>query len=60
MRSEASSIENITFEQTDTKKETTIKTALIYAGSTELKKQMQRLKMIYSIVVLTSKKLIKR
>lgn len=37
------SIENITFENIDTPKETAIKTALIYAGSTELKKQMKRL-----------------
>lgn len=37
------SIENITFENIDTPKDIAVKTALIYAGSTELKKQMQRL-----------------
>jgi len=37
------SIENITFENIDTPQQTAIKTALIYAGSTELKKQMKRL-----------------
>ena len=40
------SIENITFENIDTPKET----ALIFAGSTELKKQMQRLKVNYTKV----------
>ena len=45
------SIENITFENIDTPKEKAIKTALIYAGSTELKKQMQRLKVNYTKVV---------
>jgi hypothetical protein len=44
------SIENITFEQIDTLKETAIKTALIFAGSTELKKQMQRLKIKHTKV----------
>lgn len=44
------SIENITFENIDTPKETAIKTALIFAGSTELKKQMQRLKVNYTKV----------
>ena len=44
------SIENITFENIDTPKEKAIKTALIYAGSTELKKQMQRLKVSYTKV----------
>ena len=36
------SIENITFENIDTPKEKAIKTALIYAGSTELKNQMKK------------------
>ena len=44
------SIENITFEQIDTPKDIAVKTALIFAGSTELKKQMQRLKVNYTKV----------
>ena len=44
------SIENITFETIDTLKETAIKTTLIFAGSTELKKQMERLKVNYTKV----------
>lgn len=44
------SIENITFENIDTPKETAIKTALIFAGSTELKKQMNKLKVSYTKV----------
>ena len=44
------SIENITFENIDTNKDIAIKTALIFAGSTELKKQMQRLKVNYTKV----------
>jgi hypothetical protein len=43
-------IENITFENIDTPKDVAIKTALIYAGSTELKKQMQRLKVKHTKV----------
>lgn len=37
------SIENIVFEESDTKKETAVKTALIYAGTTELTKQLAKL-----------------
>ena len=37
------SIDNIIFDETDTKKDKAIKTALIYAGSTELTKQLARL-----------------
>jgi hypothetical protein len=44
------SIEDITFENIDTPKDTAIKTALIYAGSTELKNQMKRLKVNYTKV----------
>lgn len=44
-------IENIIFETIDTPKETAIKTALIFAGSTELKKQMNRLKVNYTKIV---------
>lgn len=43
-------IENIIFENIDTPKDIAIKTALIYAGSTELKKQMQRLNVNYTKV----------
>ena len=43
-------IENIIFEKDDSPKDTAIKTALIYAGSTELKKQMQRLKVNHTKV----------
>ena len=45
------STDNIVFENVDTPKEIAIKTALIYAGSTELKKQMKRLKVEYTKVV---------
>lgn len=41
MRSEASSIENIIFEDTDTLKETLKKVVLINCGSTELKKELK-------------------
>ena len=44
------SIENITFENIDTPKETAIKTALIYAGSTELTKQLAKLKVTHTKV----------
>lgn len=44
------SIENITFENIDTPKDTAIKTALIYAGSTRLKNEMKRLKVEYTKV----------
>jgi len=44
------SIENITFETIDSPKEKAIKTALIYAGSTELKNQMKKLKVNYTKV----------
>ena len=37
------SIENIIFEETDTLEQKATKTALLYRGSTELKKQMERL-----------------
>lgn len=43
-------IENITFETIDSNKDIAIKTALIYAGSTELKNQMKRLKVNYTKV----------
>ncbi len=43
-------IANITFENIDTPKDVAIKTALIFAGSTELKKQMQRLKVKHTKV----------
>ena len=42
--------ENIVFENIDTPKEIAIKTALIFAGSTELKKQMSRLNVEYTKV----------
>ena len=44
------SIENITFENIDTPKEKAIKTALIYAGSKKIKKQMNKLKVSYTKV----------
>ena len=44
------SIENITFEPIDSKKDTAVKTCLIYAGTTELKKQLNRLKVEYTKV----------
>jgi len=44
------SIENITFENIDTPKDMAIKTALIFAGSMELKRQMKRLKVEYTKV----------
>ena len=37
------SIENIIFETKDTAKETATKTCLIYAGSTELTKQLKKI-----------------
>jgi hypothetical protein len=42
------SIENITFESSDTFEQTAIKTVLLNAGSSNLKKQMERLKINYS------------
>lgn len=44
------SIDNIVFESIDTHKETAIKTALIFAGTTELKKQMNKLKVKHTKV----------
>lgn len=41
------SIENIIFESIDTPQETIKKIVLIYAGSSELSKQMKRLKVTY-------------
>jgi hypothetical protein len=43
-------IQDIIFEDCDTLKETATKTALIYAGSSELKKEMQKLGINYSKV----------
>jgi hypothetical protein len=45
------SIENIIFEDTDNFEQTAIKTVLLNAGSSNLKKQMERLKINYSKVV---------
>jgi hypothetical protein len=42
------SIENITFEESDNFDQVAIKTVLIYAGTSELKTQMQKLKIDYS------------
>jgi actin-related protein len=42
------SIENIIFESSDTFEQTAIKTVLLNAGSSNLKKQMERLKINYS------------
>lgn len=44
------SIENIIFEANDTFEQKATKTALLYSGSTELKKQMERLKVSYTKV----------
>lgn len=44
------SIENIIFEETDSKKEKAIKTALLYSGSTELTKQLAKLKVTHTKV----------
>lgn len=41
---------NIIFEDSDTLKETAIKTVLIFAGSNELKNQMQKLGINYTKV----------
>ena len=43
-------IENITFEETDTLKETAIKTALIFAGSVSLTKELAKLKVTHTKV----------
>jgi len=43
-------IENITFENIDTPKDMAIKTALIFAGSTQLRNEMKRLKVNYTKV----------
>ncbi len=42
------SIENIVFEPTDTLEQKATKTALIFAGSTELTKQLARLKVTHT------------
>ena len=42
------SIENITFEETDNFDTIATKTVLIYAGTSELKTQMNKLKIDYS------------
>ena len=42
------SIENITFEDSDNFDQVATKTVLIYAGTSELKMQMQKLKIDYS------------
>ena len=42
------SIENIIFEETDTLEQKATKTALIYAGSTELTKQLAKLKVTHT------------
>ena len=44
------SIENIIFEETDTLEQQATKTALIYAGSTELTKQLAKLKVTHTKV----------
>ena len=44
------SIENIIFEDTDTLEQQATKTALIYAGSTELTKQLAKLKVTHTKV----------
>ena len=44
------SIENIIFEETDTLEQKATKTALIYAGSTELTKQLAKLKVTHTKV----------
>lgn len=45
------SIENIIFEETDNFEQIAIKTVLLNAGTSELKKQMEKLKINYSKVV---------
>ena len=45
------SIENIIFEETDTFEQIATKTVLLNAGTSELKTQMQKLKINYSKVV---------
>lgn len=42
---------NITFEPTDSLQETAKKTVLIYAGSPNLKKEMEKLKVDYNKVM---------
>lgn len=42
------SIENIVFEPTDTLEQKATKTALIFAGSTELTKQLAKLKVTHT------------
>lgn len=44
------SIENIIFEDTDTLEQKATKTVLLNAGNSDLKKQMERLKINYSKV----------
>ena len=45
------SIDNITFENIDTPKDIAVKTTLIYCGSTELTKQLKKLKVTHTKVV---------
>ena len=45
------SIENIIFEDTDNFDQVATKTVLIYAGTSELKTQMNKLKINYSKVI---------
>lgn len=45
------SIENIIFEDTDSKKETAIKTALIYAGTSELTNQLSKIGVTHTKVI---------
>ena len=45
------SIENIIFEETDNFEQIAIKTVLLNAGTSELKTQMQKLKINYSKVM---------
>ena len=49
------SIENIIFEDTDNFEQIAIKTILLNAGTSELKKQMEKLKINYSKVVKNNK-----
>lgn len=49
------SIENIIFEETDNFEQIAIKTVLLNAGNSDLKKQMERLKINYSKVERGSK-----
>lgn len=44
------SIDNIIFEKEDSDKETAIKTVLFFAGSPNLKKEMQRIEVDYTKV----------